>query len=123
MQSRMVCCVDVGASLLREASNNVLISTPTPQQRQLGMETGAPTASSKDCARCGPEGIGEGGQVGEKVSPCWQVRKCIRSRKGWTGEFEVMGSLGGVLPSLSWGTHPGVRMGWKRAAPQGVWGL
>ena len=35
------------------------------------------------------------------------------------GEFELMGSLAGVLPSLSWGTHPGARIGWEEGRRKG----
>ena len=64
------------------------------------------------------KGSGRGGQVGEKVFSLLASEEMYPIQKGdGQGEFEVMGSLGGVLPSLSWGTHLGARMGWEEGSP------
>ena len=62
VQSRMVCKGCRGWFVVAcscETSDNVLFST-TPHKRSWEWRLRAQTASSKDCARCDPEGTGEG---------------------------------------------------------------
>ena len=92
----------------------------THTQRQLGMETQPKLPVQRTVPGVAQKGSGRGGQAGEKVFSLPAGEEMYPIQKGdGQGEFEVMGSLAGVLPSLSWGTRPGARIGWEEDRRKG----
>ena len=97
-----------------------LIFKSTHTQRQLGMETEPKLPVQRTVPGVAQKGSGRGGQAGEKVFSLPAGEEMYPIQKGdGQGEFEVMGSLAGVLPSLSWGTRPGARIEWEEDRRKG----